>query len=68
MFVDLANNVFECVKCGSSVRIANRSISNLKSHLGRKHKFVKFLTSSQLRQLNNRSKPQISKKREARLR
>ena len=61
-FIDSGNNVFECKKCGAPIRIVNRSISNLKSHLGRKHKLIKFLTSSQLRQLYSKSKPKISKK------
>ena len=41
--------VFECKKCRNPKKIVNRSKTNLKSHLGRAHKMIKFLTSSQLR-------------------
>ena len=46
------------------VKIANRSITNLKSHLGRRHHLERFLTESQLRQLNKFGKQnfKISKK------
>jgi hypothetical protein len=49
LFIELGNNMFQCKKCTTAIKIANRSISNLKSHLGRKHKLTEFLTSSQLR-------------------
>ena len=63
LFIELGNNMFQCKKCTTAIKIANRSISNLKSHLGRKHKLIKFLTSSQLRQLKSKSQvtPIISK-------
>ena len=55
LFIELGNNMFQCKNCTTAIKIANRSISNLKSHLGRKHKLAEFLTSSQLRQLNSKS-------------
>jgi hypothetical protein len=63
-FVNTGSNVFECKKCRNPIKIVNRSITNLKSHLGRAHKMIKFLTSSQLRQLYNKSnkKSKISRK------
>jgi hypothetical protein len=55
LFIELGNNMFQCKNCTTAIKIVNRSISNLKSHLGRKHKLAEFLTSSQLWQLHSKS-------------
>jgi hypothetical protein len=61
-FIDLGNNNYQCKTCTVAIKLVNNSVSNLKSHLGRKHKLTEFLTSSQLKQLNkeSKSKPIIS--------
>ena len=68
-FTKLENNYYECKKCGGAFKIANNSVTNMKSHLGRKHKMVEFSTSSQINQLNKESKtkPIISKKEKSEL-
>jgi hypothetical protein len=62
--IELRNNMFQCKKCTTAIKIANRIISNFKSHSGGKHTLTEFLTSRQLRQLKSKSQvtPIISKK------
>ena len=68
-FIDLGNNYFQCKTCTVAIKIVNNSVSNLKSHLGRKHKLTEFLTMSQVRHLNKeaKSKPLISKQEKSKL-